>query len=148
MFGIRSLTAPLAQVGGLGSLHFHNSSAGAALALSFTESPLFINPLASDDSLGPYPNMSFDGVINVPAPLPVGYWTQPTAQLRGGFRFLTLSSTANGSLTVSNVSCHLNFMPHVESLRNYSGYFYAPYPDYVDENFLTRVSTLSWLRTT
>ena len=84
--------------------------------------------------------MSYDGVLSVPAPLPTGYWTQPTDKLRGGFRFLTLSSTANGSVSLSNVSCYLNFMPHVDSLRNYSGYFYAPDPEYVDENFLTRVS--------
>lgn len=135
----------LAQVGGLVSLNFDSSSTDAALALAFTESPLFINPLASDDSLGSFPNMSFDGVLSVPALLPTGHWTQPAAQLRGGFRFLTLSATANSSVTLSNVSCFLNFMPHVASLRNYSGYFYASDPDYVDENFLTRVSAFSLL---
>lgn len=131
------------QVGGLISLNFGDASDNSSIALSFTESPLFINPLASDDSLGAYPNMSYDGVLSVPTPLPTGYWTQPTDKLRGGFRFLTLSSTSQGSITLSNVSCYLNFMPHFDSLRNYSGYFYASDPDYVDENFLTRVSTFS-----
>ena len=86
--------------------------------------------------------MSYDGVLSVPAPLPTGYWTQPTDKLRGGFRFLTLSSTSNGSVSLSNVSCYLNFMPHFDSLRNYSGYFYASDPYYVDQNFLTRVCTV------
>ena len=124
------------------SLNFDDVSATSSIALSFTESPLFINPLASDDSSGPFPNMSYDGVLSVPAPLPTGHWTQPADKLRGGFRFLTISSTSNGSVSLSNVSCYLNFMPHVESLTNYSGYFYALDPEYVDENFLTRASHL------
>ncbi|TFY58443.1 hypothetical protein EVJ58_g6418 [Rhodofomes roseus] len=83
--------------------------------------------------------MSYDGVLNVPAPLPTGYWTQPAAQMRGGFRFLTIVSTSDGAVSFSNVSCGLNFMPHVESLRDYSGYFYAADPKYVDQNFLTKI---------
>ncbi|KAH9930196.1 Six-hairpin glycosidase [Fomitopsis serialis] len=127
------------EVGGIVSLNFDEVSDDSSVALSFTESPLFINPLASDDSVVPSANMSYDGVLHVAAPLPAGHWTQPAAQMRGGFRFLTIALTSDSSVSLSNVSCELNFMPHVDSLRNYSGYFYAADPDFVDPNFLTRV---------
>lgn len=29
-------------------------------------------------------------------------------------------------------------MPHVENMRNYSGYFYTLDPDYTDQDFLTK----------
>ena len=106
-------------------MNFDDASENASIALSWTESPLFINPLTSDDSVTAALNWSYDGVLNVASPLPSGHWTQPAAQMRGGFRFLTIVSTSGGSVSLSNVSCYLNFMPHVESLRNYSGYFYA-----------------------
>lgn len=84
--------------------------------------------------------MSYDGVLHVSAPLSTGFWTQPRAQLRGGYRFLTIASTSSSAVSISNVSCEISFMPHVEDMRNYSGYFYSTDPEFVDENFLTRVS--------
>ncbi|KAH9832466.1 Six-hairpin glycosidase [Rhodofomes roseus] len=127
------------EVAGPISLYFDDVSESSSIALSFTESPLFISPTTSDDSDTVSADMSYDGVLNVPAPLPTGYWTQPAAQMRGGFRFLTIVSTSDGAVSFSNVSCGLNFMPHVESLRDYSGYFYAADPKYVDQNFLTKI---------
>lgn len=128
-----------AQVAGIVSLNFDSASENASIALSWTESPLFISPLTSDDSVVASQSRSSDGVLNVPPPLSSGPWTQPAAQLRGGFRFLTIVSTSGGSVSLSNISCYMNFMPHFDSLRNYSGYFYAADPYYVNENFLTRV---------
>ncbi|TFK47182.1 Six-hairpin glycosidase [Heliocybe sulcata] len=127
------------EVGGLISMNFLNTSSDASIALSFTESPLFISPLTSDDSSYPSANMSYDGVLNVPAPLSSGYWTQPSYALRGGFRYLTIVSTSDGPVTVSNVSCTISFMPHVEDLRDYAGYFYAKDPTFHDADFLTRL---------
>lgn len=113
------------QVGGLISMNFENTTSTSSIALSFTESPLFINPLQSDDSTFPTANMSYDGVLSVPSPLPTGLWTQPSSRLRGGFRFLTMSLTSNDSISISNISCAISFMPHYDDLRNYTGYFYA-----------------------
>ena len=43
-------------------------------------------------------------------------------------------------MTISNVTCTISFMPHVEEMRDYSGYFYASDPVFHDESFLTKVS--------
>lgn len=83
--------------------------------------------------------MSYDGVLDVSAPLLQGYWIQPSARLRGGFRFLTIVSVADSPVTISNVSCAISFMPHVENLRTYSGYFYSSDPTFHDTDFLTKV---------
>ncbi|KAH9919649.1 Six-hairpin glycosidase [Fomitopsis serialis] len=127
------------EVGGWVYLNFDEVSDGSSITLSFTESPLFISPFNSDDSSYPSANMSYDGVLHVSAPLETGIWTQPAAQLRGGYRFLTIASTSDSAVSISNVSCEISFMPHVEDMRNYSGYFFASDPDYVDQNFLTRL---------
>ncbi|KAF9459381.1 Six-hairpin glycosidase [Collybia nuda] len=127
------------EVGGLISLNFNTITSTSAISLSFTESPSFIRPTASDDSSFPSENTTYDGVLRVPAPLKTGFWTQPASALRGGFRFLTIVSNANSPVTISNVSCAISFMPHVQDLRAYSGYFYAKDPVFHDEDFLTKV---------
>ena len=101
---------------------------------------MFISPITSDDSAMSAPNMSYDGVLNVPAPLPKGFWTQPSDRLRGGYRFLTIVSTSESPVTISNVSCAISFAPHISDLRDYSGYFSASDPIYPDKNFLTKVA--------
>lgn len=100
---------------------------------------MFISPLSSDDSTNSSPNMSYDGVLHVATPLVPGFWTQPVSSLRGGFRFLTLVSTSDSAVSVSNISCTTSFMPHVENLREYSGYFYTEDPIFHDKDFLTKV---------
>ncbi|EIW56811.1 Six-hairpin glycosidase [Trametes versicolor FP-101664 SS1] len=127
------------EVGGLVSLNFGKVTSRSSIALSFTESPMFISPLTSDDSSYPSANMSFDGVLHVPAPLPTGFWTQPAAMLRGGYRYLTIVSTSDEPVTLSNVSCAISFAPHFANLRDYSGYFFASDPEFHDKNFLTKL---------
>ncbi|KAG6864815.1 hypothetical protein C0991_007001 [Blastosporella zonata] len=128
------------EVGGLISLSFEGITNTSAISLSFTESPSFIRPTASDDSSFPSANTTYDGVLSVPVPLTLGAWTQPTASLRGGFRFLTIVlSDGDGEVTFGNVSCAISFMPHVEDLREYAGYFYALDPVSNDMNFLTKI---------
>ena len=112
-------------------------SPSAALALSFTESPVFIRPNASDDSSFPAQNTTFDGVLHVDAPLTAGSWTQPTYSLRGGFRYLTLVASG-GEVTLADVSCAISFMPHVNDLRAYEGYFYALDEGAKDVDLLTK----------
>ncbi|KZT00384.1 glycoside hydrolase family 78 protein [Laetiporus sulphureus 93-53] len=127
------------EVGGLISMNFDEVASTSAVALSFTESPLYISPLTSDDSADQSANMSYDGVLEVHAPLEVGLYTMPSVHLRGGFRYLTVVYTSDSSVTISNISCAITFMPHVEDLRNYTGYFYATDPSYVDHDFLTKI---------
>jgi hypothetical protein len=124
-------------------MKIEQTSSSAGLALSFTESPMFISPLTSDDSASPSPNMSYDGVLRLETPLQRGLWMQPSDSLRGGYRYLTIVSTTAGSVTISNVTCTISFMLHVENLRDYSGYFYASDPDFHDKDFLTKVCTHS-----
>lgn len=126
------------QVGGLISMNLDTVSSTSSFALSFTESPIFIRPFASDDSANSAENTTYDGVLSIRAPLARGHWTQPVAALRGGFRYLTIVSTSTAPLTLSNVSCAISFMPHVTDMRDYAGYFYAPDPASEDPDFLTK----------
>jgi len=52
---------------------------------------------------------------------------------------LTIVSTAVSSVSISNVSCTISFMPHVANMRDYSGYFYASDPVFHDKDFLTKI---------
>ncbi|KAF8893771.1 Six-hairpin glycosidase-like protein [Infundibulicybe gibba] len=91
------------EVGGIISFDIEKTAPGAALSLSFTESPEFINPLRSDDSCHPSATFQSDGVQALPNPLPVGTFTQTIGQQRGGFRFLTILWYA-GAYTVQTNS--------------------------------------------
>ncbi|KAF4588534.1 hypothetical protein EYR40_010086 [Pleurotus pulmonarius] len=126
------------EVGGLISINFEKVSSSSSVALSFTESPLFIRRNASDDSSFPSANTTFDGVLRF-SPLERGLWQQPAATLRGGFRYLTIVNNDDDDLTISNVTCSISFMPHVTDLRVYSGYFSASDPVFKDKDFLTKV---------
>ncbi|KAJ6484860.1 Six-hairpin glycosidase [Mycena sanguinolenta] len=128
------------EVGGLISINLDSVASTSSLALSFTESPMFIRPTASDDSSTPSASTTYDTVLPITAPLTTGLWTQPAFSLRGGFRFLTIVLTsAKGAVTLSNVSCAISFMPHVDDLRAYTGYFFATDPGFHDEDFLTKI---------
>ena len=115
------------------------SSNNSAFSLSFSESPIYVSPLTSDDSTYPAANASFDGVEPVDAPLLQGLWTQPAERLRGGFRFITIVSNAKDPLTISNVTCEISFSPHVENMRDYAGYFSTKDPVFNDPDFLTKI---------
>uniref|UniRef100_A0A0W0EY35 Putative Six-hairpin glycosidase n=1 Tax=Moniliophthora roreri TaxID=221103 RepID=A0A0W0EY35_MONRR len=130
------------EVGGLISLTFSNTSSDSSISLSFTESPLFISPVTSDDSTRSAASQSYDGVLKVLSPLRNGFWTQPAAWLRGGFRYLTVVSTGR-TVGISNVSCEISFLPHMDDMRAYSGYFWMKDRTtgwgWDDEDFLTKL---------
>ncbi|KAI0075162.1 glycoside hydrolase family 78 protein [Panus rudis PR-1116 ss-1] len=127
------------EIGGVISLHLDEVTAKSAFALSFTESALFISAQTSDDSASSAVNMSYDGALHAHTPLQRGLWAQPRSTQRGGFRFLTIVSKSEAPITFSNLSCALTFMPHVEDLRAYSGYFFAKDPSHHDAYFLTKI---------
>ncbi|KAJ6555945.1 hypothetical protein B0H19DRAFT_1262071 [Mycena capillaripes] len=98
----------LVEVGGLISLNFDSVGANSSIALSFTESPSFIRPTASNDSS--FPDESRRGTPSSWSPhhCLVGFGPDPPLLL-----------------TVSNVSCAISFMPHADDLRAYTGDFTA-----------------------
>ncbi|KAF5353466.1 hypothetical protein D9756_007933 [Leucocoprinus leucothites] len=100
---------------------------------------MFIRPTSSDDSSHPASSTTYDGILKLQTPLKTGLWQQPPANLRGGFRFLTLVSNSSAPLALSNVTCSISFMPHFPDLRAYSGYFSAKHPTFHDQDFLTKV---------
>ncbi|KAJ7092292.1 Six-hairpin glycosidase [Mycena belliarum] len=114
------------EVGGLISLNLDSDGPDSAMALSFTESPSFIRPTASDDSSFPDASTSYDGR----SPCEVASASSPSCLPR---------STGPGAITFSNVSCAISFMPHVDDLRAYTGYFSADDPGFHDRHFLTKI---------
>ncbi|KAH7099674.1 Six-hairpin glycosidase [Auriculariales sp. MPI-PUGE-AT-0066] len=128
------------EIGGIVSLNFDSVTTSSNVVLAFSESSVYVRPDASDDSTLPAASTRYDLVQNLNTPLQAGRWTQPIETLRGGFRYLTLTSTGADPITISNVSCTINFMPHIDDLRAYKGYFYARDPtDARDADFLNKI---------
>ncbi|KAF5381217.1 hypothetical protein D9757_007907 [Collybiopsis confluens] len=76
---------------------------------------------------------------HLPQLLKPGFWTQPAFSLRGGFRYLTIALTSVGGVSISNISCEISFMPHVDDMTAYTGYFYAKDSEFENEDFLTKL---------
>jgi hypothetical protein len=112
------------EVGGLVSLRFAASSAaGQQLGLAFTESPEFIGT-TSDASNG---GGDSDGALTATV-TPGTTWTMPAAQLRGGFRYLTLFAQTAGPISLDHVSLAISFAPDSANLKDYANYFYSSDP--------------------
>ncbi|KAG7449503.1 glycoside hydrolase family 78 protein [Guyanagaster necrorhizus] len=129
----------LKEVGGLLSFTVDTASENTSLALSFSESPLFISPHQSDDSCNPSPLMNSDGAQILFLPAPSGKVMQTIAQQRGGFRYLTIATTSGDPVSISDVQVNITFMPHWDDLRAYSGYFLTEDPIFEDPDFLTKL---------
>ncbi|KAF4872652.1 hypothetical protein CGCSCA1_v008390 [Colletotrichum siamense] len=129
-------------VGGITTVNYTYTGDGpATLGLAWTEAKNWIGEY-SDNSNGNYrgPNatlISVDGALfhNITA-AGEGSYTVPFAQLRGGFRYLTLylmtnsssSSTSNTTaptLAIDDVSLEIVFQPTWSNLRAYQGYFHS-----------------------
>lgn len=115
------------EVGGVVSLDYELSGADAtSLGLSFTEAKDYIGP-ASDVSRGDEGGKGGDGPLltNLSSS---GHYTMPDANMRGGFRYLTLtlpSPTADTTLSITNLQLELSFQPTWPDLRAYGGYFHS-----------------------
>ncbi|KAJ7664336.1 glycoside hydrolase family 78 protein [Mycena polygramma] len=127
------------EVGGILSMTINDATASSQFSFSFTESPQFISPTLSDDSCHVTSTQDADGVQSFRAPLAEGLLTQTIGQQRGGFRFLTIVSNSPNSLTISNISLSITFMPHWDDLRAYPGYFFASDTGFHDVDFLTKL---------
>ena len=118
------------EVGGLVSLEYTVSGTGSSsgsVGLAFTEAKDWIGRRSSDSSNGRF--RSPDGAVysTFSGPGHVVY-TMPDAQLRGGFRYITLFMTSEAdtvAVNLSDVSLAIGFQPTWRNLRAYQGYFHS-----------------------
>ncbi|OLN95837.1 hypothetical protein CCHL11_02681 [Colletotrichum chlorophyti] len=123
-------------VGGLTTVSYtftsHDGSP-ATLGLAWTEAKNYIG-FESDSSNGNYrgPGQSLispDGALYHELVPGNGTYTVPFAQLRGGFRYLTLylltDSPSPATLSIEDVSLEIVFQPTWSNLRAYQGYFHS-----------------------
>jgi hypothetical protein len=127
------------EVGGRLTFDIGSTRSASTISLAFTESPEFISPTESDDSCRTTATENSDGVLSIPIPLTSNEtFTQTVGDQRGGFRYLTIASHGDVPVTLSNLILNATFMPQLDDLSAYTGYFYA-LDTTGDPDFLTRV---------
>jgi len=52
---------------------------------------------------------------------------------------MSIVSNNDAPVTISNISVEITFMPQMDDLRAYTGYFFAEDPNFHDPDFLTKV---------
>ncbi|KAG7097940.1 hypothetical protein E1B28_005251 [Marasmius oreades] len=121
------------EVGGHVRFLVNSPSSTKPLSLSFSESPQFIGEWSDDTGASPFSDWDRSLTVSIP-PSGLGTsfkYTTPRESFRGGFRYLTITSTSNLTTTpvkISNVICLLGFHPGVENPQTaYRGYFWTPY---------------------
>lgn len=116
-----SITLDFGQdVGGLVSVHFAGSSGAQSVSLAFSESSDYIGP-ASDNSTG---GSGVDGALPVTVNGATLY-TMPPEYLRGGFRYLTITMSSAGWVSLDAVSLHFTAAPLMKDPAAYPNYFYS-----------------------
>ena len=113
------------EVGGTITLNYAATGTGN-LGLAFSEARNWTGE-ASDGSNGSY-LPGGDGALLTPVSKTTnGVYTVPDASLRGGFRYLSVFTTANSTIDVqiTAVALEIAFQPTWSDLRAYGGYFYS-----------------------
>lgn len=109
------------EVGGLTTLSFGGvSGGGQRVGLAFSESSLYTG-VNSDRSSG---RAGEDGALYATASADGGY-TVPTAQLRGGFRYLTVFLDTSGWVDLKGVSLEFTADPGKTDPSDYANYFHS-----------------------
>ena len=107
------------EVGGSTTLSFGSaSSSGQRIGLAFSESSLYVGN-NSDRSSG---RDGEDGALYATASAN-GTYTTPTAQLRGGFRYLTVFLDTSGWVDLKGVSLAFTAAPGKANPADYANYF-------------------------
>ncbi|MFE9880338.1 alpha-L-rhamnosidase [Streptomyces sp. NPDC005784] len=107
------------EVGGLATLSFGGTSDnGQRVGLAFSESSLYVGN-NSDRSSG---RDGEDGALYATASAN-GTYTMPTAQLRGGFRYLTVFLDTSGWVDLNGVSLNFTAAPGKADPADYANYF-------------------------
>jgi hypothetical protein len=112
------------EVGGIITVNYTHTGASTTLGLAFTESKLWIGR-NSDNSNG---GAKADGALVTSISARSGSYVMPLANLRGGFRYLTLflpTNSTGSTLRIDNVSLEIGFQPTWSDLRAYQGYFHS-----------------------
>ncbi len=113
------------EVGGIVTVSYKVTGAGH-LGLAFSEARNWTGQ-ASDGSNGRY-NPRGDGALFVPVrTTKTGIYTMPDVSMRGGFRYLSLFTLTDHSISIEiiSVTLELSFQPTWSNLRAYSGYFHS-----------------------
>ncbi|WP_371600827.1 trehalase family glycosidase [Streptomyces sp. NBC_00564] len=109
------------EVGGVTSLSFGSTSdSGQRVGLAFSESSLYVGN-NSDRSSG---RDGEDGALYGSAPAN-GSYTVPTAQQRGGFRYLTVFLDTSGWVDLKGVSLNFTAAPGKSNPADYANYFHS-----------------------
>ncbi|MFG2254246.1 alpha-L-rhamnosidase-related protein [Streptomyces mirabilis] len=107
------------EVGGVTTLSFGSSSdSGQRVGLAFSESSLYVGN-NSDRSSG---RDGEDGALYATASAN-GTYTVPTAQQRGGFRYLTVFLDTSGWVDLTGVSLNFTAAPGKADPADYANYF-------------------------
>ncbi|MEU6146909.1 alpha-L-rhamnosidase [Streptomyces sp. NPDC047081] len=109
------------EVGGVATLSFGSTSdSGQRVGLAFSESSLYVGN-NSDRSSG---RSGEDGALYTTASAN-GTYTMPTAQLRGGFRYLTVFLDTSGWVDLKGVSLDFTAAPGKSNPADYANYFHS-----------------------
>ncbi|MEV0386756.1 hypothetical protein [Nonomuraea sp. NPDC050643] len=106
------------EVAGLATLSFGDTSGGQRVGLAFSESSLYVGT-NSDRSSG---RDGEDGALYATASAN-GAYTMPTAQQRGGFRYLTVFLDTSGWVDLKGVSLAFTAAPGKANPADYANYF-------------------------
>ncbi|KAH8588401.1 glycoside hydrolase family 78 protein [Bisporella sp. PMI_857] len=117
------------EVGGIVTVTYAVQGSGK-VGVSFSEAKNWTG-YWSDDSNGAFntdQNGHADGALFFDvSPTQKTTYTLPDAQMRGGFRYLTLflngGPNHNFNISISSITCELSFQPEWPNLRAYGGYF-------------------------
>ncbi|KAG9249067.1 glycoside hydrolase family 78 protein [Calycina marina] len=113
------------EVGGIVTITYAAVGSGP-VGVSFTEAKNWTG-VFSDDSNGAFNTDGqghADGFLTFTAvDCTTSTWTLPDANMRGGFRYLSLNNGNNVDINILNISLDLSFAPEWPNLRAYGGYF-------------------------
>ncbi|MFJ8825297.1 MGH1-like glycoside hydrolase domain-containing protein [Streptomyces sp. NPDC102467] len=132
------------EVGGFVTLGLASTtSADQMVGLTYSELSTYVSATGSDGSNGgsdDEPPVLYSappgGTVSTEQNTPTGgtdTTTPPRSQLRGGFRYLTLSNGTSGTIDLTEVTVHITFAPNVTDLAAYPNYFHC------DDDLLNRI---------
>lgn len=109
------------NIAGVVSITVANSSGSDPIGITFTESKMWINGLASDGT----GSSGLDAVYDLDVSGGAGTYTVERQKERGGFRYLNLIWNGSASIEVTQVSVYFTPVPHFSNPTDYTGYFHC-----------------------
>lgn len=111
------------EVGGVTTVQYTAAGSGQ-LGLAWTEAKNWTGTSSDESNGGGGPDGALYADIVSTSD---GSYTVPDAQLRGGFRYLTLFALTDSSLAlnITAINLEISYQPTWSNLRAYGGYFYS-----------------------